>query len=264
MYHYNRFGAGWRMALLLLSVLALVPGRGMTSNDGAGVYEGPPTPIGQGQGRAFVILAADGTPTTIGIRLTEAALDGLPGTPPPGADGWEYVLPLPAQAAGSGYDHIGIDWDPQGHAPPGVYDRPHFDFHFYLIDANARNRITAVGADRERANKMPEAAFLPAGYLLPPGTEVPRMGAHAIDPAADEFNHKPFAHSFIYGFYDGKMIFVEPMVTRAFLASKPAISTPVKLPEAYALRGYYPTRYGIRYDAERRQYDITLDGLISR
>jgi hypothetical protein len=27
---------------------------------------------------------------------------------------------------------VGLNWNPHGHIPPGVYDLPHFDFHFYI------------------------------------------------------------------------------------------------------------------------------------
>jgi hypothetical protein len=45
----------------------------------------------------------------------------------------EFTLALPKEAAPTAYNHIGIDWNPQGHEPQGIYDKPHFDFHFYMI-----------------------------------------------------------------------------------------------------------------------------------
>lgn len=266
MWQHSNIGSGWWTGLLLAIGASLIAGRALSQSDAsaAGTHEGAPTAIGQGSARAFVTLGADGKPTTLGIRLTETALAGLPAEPPAGAQAWEYTLTLPAEAAGSGYDHLVVDWNPHGHEPPGVYDSPHFDFHFYLIDAKTRNGITAVGADLARAHKAPAEEHMPEGYALPPGTEVPRMGAHAIYPAGDEFNKQPFTRTFIYGFYDGQMIFVEPMVSRAFLETRPNISEPVKLPKAYTLRAYYPTGYGIRYDASQRLYEISLEGLVLR
>jgi hypothetical protein len=220
--------------------------------------------MGQGQARAFVTIDAAGRPAAIGITLAETALAGLPSEPPRGADGWEYVLRLPAEAASAGYNHIGIDWDPKGHLPAGVYDKPHFDFHFYLIGEDVRNAITAVGADLDRAHKLPPEGFMPAGYIMPPGTEVPRMGAHAVNPGADEFNRKPFLKTFIYGFYDGRMVFVEPMVTKAFLDAKQSSTSPITLPKAYSRPAYYPIQYSVKYDATRGEYTIALEGLVSR
>jgi len=52
-----------------------------------------------------------------------------------------------------------------------------------------REKITAKGEDLERAHRAPAPEFMPEGYILPDGTEVPRMGAHAIDSTAPEFKN---------------------------------------------------------------------------
>lgn len=230
----------------------------------AGTFDGPVRDMGKGHAHTFFTLDASGKPTAIGIRMSETVLAGLPVELPHDAHALEYVLSLPKEAAVSGYNHVGIDWNPRGHPPPGVYDAPHFDFHFYLISPEQRDRITAKGEDLARAHKAPVPGFMPEGYLLPEGTEVPRMGAHAVDPAGPEFNGLPFTKTFIYGFYDGSMAFLEPMASKAFLETKPDVSEPVKLPEAYARHAYYPTRYSVRYDAARREFVISLDNLVAR
>lgn len=222
---------------------------------------GPAVRVGEGTARAFVRVDAAGAPTAVGVLLTEAALRGLPAEPPPGAEAWEYILRLPREAGGTGYDHVTLDWNPRGHPPPGVYDVPHFDVHFYLIPEAERARVTATGQDLERARKQPAPDLMPAGYVLPPGTEVPRMGAHAINPAADEFHGRGFRRTFIYGFYDGRLVFIEPMVSKAFLEERPDLTEPVPVPARYASPGYYPTHYSVRYDPARRIYLIALEGL---
>jgi len=252
---------------LLLTVLTTLSSGWVTlQKEGpkAGTFHGPPVTIGQGSAHSLVTLDADGKPTMIGIKFSAAALTGLPTEHPHDSDGYEYILQLPAEAAITGYNHIGVDWNPEGHIPPGVYDKPHFDFHFYLIDTAARSRITAVGEDLAIAHKAPPAEFMPAGYILPPGTEVANMGAHAINPKADEFAKKMFTTTFIYGFYNREMIFVEPMMTMAYLESLPNVLTPVAVPKEYQRPGYYPTQYGVRYDAAQREYGISLEGLALR
>ncbi|MBV1790288.1 DUF5602 domain-containing protein [Marinobacterium sp. D7] len=225
----------------------------------AGSYEGPPVSVGKGEARAYVRLDEQGKVTTLGILMSEDALDGLPEQVSHGAV--EYLLTLPPEAKAGGYDHVSVEWNPQGHIPPGVYDVPHFDFHFYLIDGKARSAITATGEDLARAHRQPEPSHMPVDYVLPEGTEVPNMGAHAIDPGGDEFNGKPFSQTFIYGFYDGRIIFMEPMMTLAFLQSRPSVSTPVKQPQIYSPDFAYPAFYGTYYDADKKRYRITLDGL---
>ena len=259
----RKLKVSWWIGILSTVMLALLAGC-MMPGEGpkAGTYEGPPTTIGQGKAHSFVTLDAGGNATRIGLRFSEAALTGLPAEHPENGREWEYVIPLPAEAASAGYDHIGVNWNPHGHIPKGVYDKPHFDFHFYMITPDERHKITAVGDDLARAHKAPPADFMPAGYVLPPGTEVADMGAHAIDPKADEFTPKGFTKTFIYGFYDGRMIFVEPMMTKAYLETKPNDLIAVALPQKYSRPGDYPTHYGVKYDEARREYDISLEDLV--
>ena len=252
--------------LFSLVLLLLVVGCSAAQKSGhqARTYQGPSTNIGQGLAHAFVTFDVAGKPTIIGIKLSEQVLKDLPAELPPGADRWEYKLALPAEATGTGYDHIVVDWNPKGHVPQGVYDIAHFDFHFYLINEDERNLITAVNEDLERINKVPENTHMPAGYILPPGTEIPRMGAHAIDPTSGEFNGKPFTATFIYGFYNGQMIFLEPMVSESYLETRPDLTAPIAVPEKYALEAHYPTQYGIKYDKINEEYVVSLENLVSR
>lgn len=247
-------------AIIMTSILGCAEIR--KPGPSAGTYDGPSRDIGEGRAHAFITLDASGRPTTIGVRMSESALVGLPAEPPRDEDGWEYVLSLPEVAAISGYNHVGIDWNPKGHIPPGVYDKPHFDFHFYMISLEQREKITAKGEDLARAHRAPTPEFMPEGYILPVGTEVARMGAHAIDPTSPEFNKLPFAKTFIYGFYDGKMIFIEPMMTKDFLETRPNATDRIKLPKSYSMHAYYPTTYSVKHNATQREYEISLGGLI--
>lgn len=230
----------------------------------AGTYYGSSRDMGDGYAKTFVNIDADGKPTAIGIRISEDALTDLPAETPGDADGWEYVLSLPEEAALSGYDHVVVDWNPKGHIPPGIYDMPHFDFHFYMISQEQRDKITAKGDDLPKAHKAPAPEFMPEGYILPEGTEVARMGAHAIDPTSPEFNKQPFTKTFIYGFYDGSMVFLEPMASKAFLDTKPDTTNPVKPPRSYSRHAFYPQYYSIKYSTEGREYIISLDSLTFR
>lgn len=221
------------------------------------LFFGDGVSVGAGFARSWVTVGQDGQPRGVGVTFTEAALSGLPGMHT------EYVLPLPPQARLTPFDHIGVDWNPRGHVPPGIYDVPHFDFHFYMIPPGAREGITATGADMVRVSRVPPRGQLPAGYVQAPGGE-PRMGAHWVDGASREFHGGTFTRTFVYGTYDGRVIFYEPMVTRAFLNTWPNEVLPVKQPAAYAASGYYPTRYSIRYDPQSRQYTVALEGLTYR
>jgi hypothetical protein len=233
-----------------------------TGSSKAGTYYGPAVSIGDGQMRSYVQLDANGWPTEVGISLSRKSLDNLPDHGNGHGNDHELnkVLHLPAQASATAIDHIEVNWNPEGHEPPGVYDLPHFDFHFYMIDSLERNKITAVGDDTLKLAKMPPLAQQPTGYVPTPGG-VPRMGAHWIDPTSPELNGQVFTKTFIYGFYDGRMVFLEPMITRAFLLSNPNVTETLKVPQLYPVPGYHPTNYSVRYDATRQEYMIALGAM---
>ncbi len=176
----------------------------------------------------------------------------------------EYVLALPSDVPNMPFDHVGVNWNPRGHMPNGIYNVPHFDFHFYTISPEARSRITARGEDLETCRKAPTAGHMPEGYVFAPESEEPGMGGHWIDPLSHEFHGKDFTHTFVYGTHDGAIIFYEPMITKALLETKPDEGYPIKVPNEYAQSGYYPTSYGIRYDPKRKEYSVTLEGLMLR
>lgn len=223
--------------------------------------------LGNGLVWSWAKLDDKGNPTSIGISMTESAMTGLPelkDMPKDGEPMMEYILDLPSQVKGKPFDHIAFDWNPIGHPPMKLYDVPHFDIHFYMISQEQRSKITATGADLPIAGKKPEPKFMPAGYILPPDTLVPTMGAHWIDLAAPELKGMPFSTTFLYGTYNGEAAFWEPMVATSFLQTKPNYTENIKVPSAYAKPGYYPTRYTVQYNADRHEYTIALAGMTAQ
>ena len=260
------FGAG---ALVTLAVLGgSIALTGCDSTDPAsreGRYDGPAKSLGDGTVHTFATLDEDGTPLTFGVRITESALATLPAHGGPHGS-VETVLALPNNAAIAPYNHVSFDWQPQGHEPDGVYTIPHFDVHFYLMSEAERATIDPAAPDFDaKAGRAPEAQYVPAGYVPTPGA-VPMMGAHWVDPSSPEFTPAGFSRTFLYGVWDGRMTFVEPMITNAFIESvktlpSQSVSFPVPQPQAFEKAGYYPTAYSVRYDADAQAYDITLEGL---
>ncbi|HEX6630005.1 MAG TPA: DUF5602 domain-containing protein, partial [Gemmatimonadaceae bacterium] len=173
---------------------------------GMHVQYGTPLQVGNGRARTYVMLdqTRGGAPVEVGVALDEAALEGLPAPmqmPMPGGDDPHahvdthvYDLAMPAQNP-TPYRFVELDWNPGGHEPPGIYDIPHFDFHFYTITQAERNAIDPVALGAEAflamsANLPPEGER-PAFYaaLAAPGTPivaVPRMGTHWVDLRSPE------------------------------------------------------------------------------
>ena len=197
----------------------------------------------------------DGKPVTVGIRIPGSLLTSLPG------NSSSVAVNLPS--AVPPFDHVQLDWNPQGHMPDGIYNLPHFDVHFYTISREARADISCHGADLVNCEKRPEDRLIPKGYVPTPGGE-PSMGAHWINPLSPEFNGERFTHTLIYGFYKGQMTFIEPMITTEFLLSHNDVAIPVAQPMGVVDPGFYPTLYTVRWLSVADVYEISLDGLVQR
>ncbi|MGW8265764.1 MAG: hypothetical protein ACWGSQ_05305, partial [Longimicrobiales bacterium] len=109
----------------------------------------------------------------------------------------------------------------------------------------------------------------PGGSGVQADVAVPQMGVHWVDVRSPELQamfgnpggYVPFDATFIYGSWDGRFTFLEPMVTRAFLLTHPDQLRPVSHPAAYPEPGWYPAAYRISYDAQARESRIALTQL---
>ena len=227
---------------------------------------GTPIKLGNGMARSYIILNG-GIPLELGVALSEKALDGLPApSAGPGPDEHSYLLPLPASNP-TQFQLVELDWNPGGHPPPMVYTVPHFDFHFYVIGLDERNAILPSDpAWATKAANFPSLAYRPAGYIPPPiGTPgenaVPQMGLHWINPASPEFHGTPFTRTFIFGSWDGKFIFYEPMITRAYLLSRPDEVASIPVAAQHDPSGYYPGAYRVTWDGKQKEWRIAITGL---
>jgi hypothetical protein len=218
----------------------------------ARTYYGDETHVGNGSVRTFITLNDNGDPQSIGYKFSESMLSGLSDK-----DGMNnmFVLNFPPQANVTGFDHAELDWNPNGHDPLPIYGFPHFDFHFYTVGTDQLSKIIP-GPDTVSVDKQ----YIPKDYVS--GVmAVPNMGVHWADTLSSEYQGQKFTTTFIYGFYHGKMIFVEPMITREYLETHPNVTMPVKQPAAFQKPGYYPTQYSIHFDPNKNEYTIALEGL---
>jgi hypothetical protein len=194
-------------------------------------------------------------PVELGVEMPAGALAHLP------AEGSMQILYFPNQARNMEFQYMMLDWNPQGHPPDGVYTLPHFDFHFYMQDLDD---VMAIGPEDYETSRVPvPPQFMPAGYI-DVGAFEPQMGNHLIDPSSPEFNGQTFSRTFLYGAFDGKITFYEPMITLASLTGTPNQCVALKLPQAWAESGYYPTGYCTSYDKARRVYRVFLKDFVYR
>jgi hypothetical protein len=261
----------------------------------AGVHRqyGTPVKVGGGRARAYVTLDQKngGVALELGVAFDEQAMEGLPaagsGEHGPHGEMHEHILQLP-ERHGTTFQFVELNWNPGGHEPPGVYDKPHFDFHFYTTSKAERDAIDPAAPDyAAKANRLPGAEFIPQFYSLPlpPGVPpvaaaVPRMGVHMLDMRSPEIQgmlgnpagYRPFTTTFIQGSWDGRVTFYEPMITREHILARRAATTPderdvvIQLPTAqrYSPAGRYPSAYRIAWDEQAKEYRIALTQLADR
>ncbi|HSM62300.1 MAG TPA: hypothetical protein VK833_00020 [Gillisia sp.] len=234
----------------LSSDLSKAPG----SSEKMNTFYGPAKQLGDGVLRSMVVMKHDGTPESIGLRISEKVLEGLPD------EEHNITLDLSNKMKGMAFDHIDFGWNPHGHEPPGIYDVPHFDIHFYMVSLDYQNNIQ----DPDLAEELPPDEYRPETYNPTPGF-VPAMGKHWVSESADEFNGLPFTRTFIYGSYAGEFHFYEPMITLEYLQEKGNEQIPIPQPAQFQRTGlYYPTTYSINYDAVKKEYLITMENLVLR
>jgi len=250
-------------SVLLLSAVLLVA---------AGACESAPVDVPGPCADAFkgqLCLSAktQGKATTeVSLVVPMASIENAPSTEgemqwPPKPDA---TLEVPdAVKAGSGFTNFTMYWEAGGH-PPAPFMQPHFDFHFYLVPNADRLAIDCVDSAKPAA--------LPTGYELhdeplPPdmakmlgvstlvGICVPQMGMHAL-PADEVAGKTPFHGDMVIGYFKGKAVFIEPMITKAMLMEKKSFD--LNIPAIPGYSGAHPTVFHAVFDATKNAYTFTF------
>ena len=251
-----------------------------------------------GNGELIAYSQAEGSrPVAIGMIMTDGVLDGLPSDPPtdgkwcfdkdgngtvdPMAEchnGYENQLDLGAnfrRNVDTPFTYVLDNWNPFGHDPLGVYDKPHFDVHFYLRPDAERTAIRSGPCpaltncdDYALAKKLPDAKYLAPDFIDVDAIE-PGMGNHLVDPTAPEFNGQPFTHTWIYGVYNTKVTYYEPMVSHEYFSGLRAGTIndacfDFKMPTNYQEAGWFPTKYCLRHRDNRSDITISLENFVHR
>ena len=272
--------------LLAIAVLTLVGCDASLSGSQVSRSLGWQAPIGKGTATTYAEFDAQGVPRAIGVVWSAGALDDLPQV----ADGHhchgrnkeggieadskcqqtiEQVLPLPdaaARRADIPFKWVLLNWNHVGHIPRGIYDAPHFDVHFEMAPIAEILAIEPgpcgpefVRCDQFQIGRKP----VPANYVHSDFKDVeavvPAMGNHLIDLTGPEFSKHPFTRSWIFGVYDGKVIFYEEMVTLSHMRNKPNACAQIKSPKGVAVRGYYPTVSCIRNNPGTGDYTVSME-----
>ena len=259
----------------------------LTENSNSSNTKSDRASIGDGYFQTYSKVFYSGKPKTIGVKFPKSTLDNLPMHPLNDAKSCydldannEVDADLECTGGHSRtlyfnstltpFSSITVNWEPHGHVPSGIYDSPHFDFHFYMYPEIERQKILPGPcpgvmncAQQQKAIEPVPAQYIPPNYI---NTELAfaRMGNHYVDETSPELNGEEFTHTFILGSYDSKVTFFEPMLSRNYLLTKPRTCIPIKQPLAFEISGYYPTKYCMRYNQNNEMYKISLEGFVYR
>lgn len=216
------------------------------------VLWGEPLNTTKGKIRTFIKVNMRDGSDQIGVAMSNSLVTALHEH-----EAREFILPLPSTHAIRPFNHVVINWVRDGHTPNEIYGAPHFDIHFYFIPESIRQKMTCTGSDAAICHKQPALNMIPPFYVSTPQGE-PKMGWHWVDPRSPEFNGQPFTATLIYGFYNGKINFIEPMVTRDFLLSKQSFVSSVSVPEFYSKNRIFPRSYSVSFNEKDQMHYIVL------
>ena len=219
-------------------------------------------PVAFQHGTAFTWYEVDKTnkPLRIAIAIDDAAMANLD-RGQGNTHSNSVSLPMPAQANSSIFTHGLLNWNPMGHPLQGVYDLPHFDFHFFTISDSARLATPTYAQAPNKWNNYPSADYLPLNYV-PVAQGVPHMNGHWVDTTSPEFNGQEFTQSYIYGSYDGKVTYQEPMVLETFFRANSGFTRTIPQPAKVEKTGWYPTK--MRIEKANGSTSVILEDFIRR
>jgi hypothetical protein len=261
---------------------------------GPKLYQGDTADLGNGDVSTYVETDAAGDIVAIGVRLSASSLTGFPlepdGTAPcfdVDGDGAEdaqtecfmmlrrdLYLPPSESPDLAPFGYVQFNYNPHGHPPPAppVYAEPHFDFHFYLVGLEDVKDIRTgtcgffIDCDLyERARVPVPAEYMPPDYIEV-GAAAGEEGNHLLLSTAPELGDPPadFTQTFIFGSYDGHIIFYEPMIAVSVFTSGLNECYPIAEPTAWEVAGPYPTRYCMRHLPDEEAYTVSLESFVLR
>jgi hypothetical protein len=232
--------------IFLLTALSAILFSCKKDDDKNNVEVGPQVSVHDGKSWSWIHVDKNNTPLELGISINEAALNSVPVGEGGGDDHHNMdnnlFVALPAKAKEvTPFKTIMLNWNPSGHEPNQIYTLPHFDIHFFMANEQQVMGMTEMG----KILSEPAAEYLPQQHMA--GAPVPQMGLHWIDVTSPELQPgNTFTQTFIYGSYDSKVMFYEPMITLDFLKNTAHFERSIPQPAKFQQAGYYPTKMKVQ------------------
>lgn len=251
----------------LLAVAVAISSYTNRNNKKPQILKGPEVQVHGGKAWTWLQVNKQGNPEKLGVALTNEALNTVPAGSHNGghghAEGNHWVMKIPSKSNQTAFNHVGMHWNPNGHEPETIYTFPHFDFHFYSSTPEEVLEIGTYEKDSVRFKNTPGTEYFPAKYFNPGApASVPQMGAHWMDASSGEFNGKKFTETFLFGSFDGKVTFYEPMITLEFLKKTTNYVRDIPQPAKVQKSSWYPTKMRVvKHDGIT---EVILDGFVYR
>jgi hypothetical protein len=258
------------------------------------LYQGDSAELGSGSVSTYVEMDAAGELLSIGVRLSASTFESFPlepdgtapcfdvdgdGTEDPATECFMMLrrdldLPTATSQAMAPFGYVQFNYNPEGHPPPAppVYAKPHFDFHFYLVGLDDVREIRTgtcgffIDCDvYERARVPVPDRYMPPAYIEV-GAAAGEEGNHLLLSTAPELGDPPaeFTQTFIFGSYDGHIIFYEPMIAVSEFTEGLDECQEIARPTAWEVAGPYPTQYCMRYLPDEDAYSVSLESFVRR
>jgi hypothetical protein len=221
----------------------------------------------------------------VGVLLTGNALDNLPAAMSDGhhcfdlnndgtldlmsecSGGHERILPMPSEASRPTdlpFKWTLLNWNPHGHIPPGVYDKPHFDIHFVM---DTIENVFAISPDHAARRKSVAITSPGPGYRFRPATCTPISKTWRPSPRDGQSPDRPdgvgVPRRSVHADVDLRDVRGSRHVLRGNDLGPvpqvgPDVCTPIKRVPAVAVAGR-STRSCVRYSKDRAEYTVSLE-----
>lgn len=188
-----------------------------------------------------------------GVTVPLALVQNPPAGPGSGPAGAVAVLAFPdIVKASTFFDHFELRWEPNGHPPARFMGVPHFDFDFYGISPQEVLQITAPDT------AAPTLDRLPTGYTYPGvNAAVPQMGVRTFSTAELQ-DTQPFTRTIAAGFANGRLIFLEPMITPAVLTQHQEFTLTAPRPVTVGRETRFPNRFMATFNSGANAYELSF------
>jgi hypothetical protein len=146
---------------------------------------------------------------------------------------------------------------PTGHAPAGVYDIPHWEWHLNTLTEPEINAIDCKDTRTPTQDKLP-----PNVVCFP--TCLEKLGMHAFNLGNPEFQGARFTYGVYGSYYKADFFAVEPKLTTTTLLEHKTFTMPSFDPSPLGAPGKYPKEWNVSYNTENDSVVLTVDQWVTK